>query len=500
MGCIGLTNLDEGEKTPIFKAINENVHSLKDFKIGGGMFIQTINENPFNDYEKTRVIGEGTFGTVYRIIHKQSKLIRAIKVLDMEKMGQAVESQNFLNEINFVKSLDHPNINKIYEIYNHDKKISIVSEICTGGELFDLIKTKNRLKEKEAAQIMKQIFSAISFYQSYGIVHCDIKPENILIESSADLTKGKINCKIIDFGLSHCSSESTSNKSNVTGTISYLAPECFDGHSSCKRDVWAAGAILYNMLEGKLPFRGESNKELIESIKRMKYEFITDVSEPAKDLMKCIFTNHKKRISASDALAHHFIVNNTKNVESRPSMPINKISTAINNMKEFKVDKKLQHIVLGFIVHSMSESDHIKELKDLFMEFDTSGDGRLTIEELTECFAKTMSKEQAQKEVGRIIAYLDTDSSGYIEMQEFVRASADMKVLLTTENLNYVFSIFDKDKNGRISPSEIAEVIAPHAGIEIEVCKQMLEEVELNDAGELTFRKFKEMMLKILEC
>ena len=103
-------------------------------------------------------------------------------------------------EINILKSLDHPNIIKVYEFFKTEKYIYIIDELCTGGELFDKIVDVKYFSESVAKNIMKQLFSAMAYCHEKGIIHRDLKPENILIESSEEKDKDYFHIKIIDFG------------------------------------------------------------------------------------------------------------------------------------------------------------------------------------------------------------------------------------------------------------------------------------------------------------
>ena len=107
------------------------------------------------------------------------------------------EEQSFKYEISILKKLDHPNILKLYEVFEDDKRYYLVTELCKGGELFDEIINKVQFSEKEAATIVQQILQAVAYCHSLGIVHRDLKPENVLIDKELNNT-----LKIIDFGTS----------------------------------------------------------------------------------------------------------------------------------------------------------------------------------------------------------------------------------------------------------------------------------------------------------
>lgn len=509
MGCLSASSTQDsnsGINRTYTLGVGKKQTNESEIKLVNGLFVLTSTENPFDSYQDLKVIGEGSFGKVHKVINKSNSIIRAMKVLDWEKIKDTtnVNSTDLINEIQFVKNLDHPNILKIFEIFDFEGKIYIVSEICTGGELFEYVTKKGRLKENEVSNIMRQIFSAIKFYQNYGIIHSDIKPENVLIESKEDLNNGRVNCKLIDFGLASKMGKQTSIsdsdvKTKVLGTISYMAPEAFEGQVSFKSDIWSAGIILYFLLQGKLPFRGDTNDDVIKAIKKCEFNYLTDISFEAKDLLgKILIKDKSKRISAKEALEHRFI---TKYIyeKSRSSLSKEKVNDILGNLRTYRVDKKLQEIVLGFIVNSISDSKAVRDYRNLFNEFDLNGDGELSYDELEKCLSTIMSSSDAKKEVDRIVKVIDSDKNGFITSSEFIRASIDPKTVLTDENLISVYNIFDKDRSGKISYDEIANVIAKDLKVDSEICKKMIKEVDINGDGELSISEFKKMMRSIFE-
>lgn len=510
MGCIGVLSKVpvEEDKKGLNKTYTLGVEKRPTeesaIKVVEGVFVITSNDDPFDSYDDIKVIGEGSFGVVHKVMSKQNKVIRAMKVLEWDKIRKVNKSKatDLINEVQFVKNLDHPNILKIFELFDYKDKLHIVSEICTGGELFELVTLKGRLKEDVASGIMRQLFSAINFYQSYGIVHSDIKPENILIESKEDLNNGKINCKLIDFGLSSKIGKQTidSGKVKVLGTLSYMAPEAFEGNVSFKSDIWAAGVVMFFLLEGKLPFRGNTNDDVIKAIKKGEYELMTDTSFEAKDLLSKLLEKDKsKRITAKDALGHRFITKYSSMAANRTSLSKSRVSAILGNIHHFKIDQKLQEIVLGFLVNNILDTPEVKELKDLFSQFDVDGDGRLTQEELIKCLSQIMSEDKAKSEVDKIFVVLDRDKSGEIELSEFIRASIDPKILMTDDNLIRVWNVFDKDRSGKISTVEIVQVIAKDLKVDEKLCQDLMKGVDINGDGELSISEFKKMMRGIFE-
>jgi calcium-dependent protein kinase len=173
----------------------------------------------------------------------------------------SAHSKTRLNyEIDILKNLDHPNILRLYEVFEDKKYIYLVTEFCQGGELFDEIIARGKFNERDAAVIIKQLLSAISYCHSKKVSHRDLKPENILIDN-----KETLQIKLIDFGTSQ-RFEDEENMELVLGTAYYIAPEVLKGHYDEKCDIWSIGVILYILLSGEPPFPGSDDKEILKSV------------------------------------------------------------------------------------------------------------------------------------------------------------------------------------------------------------------------------------------
>ena len=213
------------------------------------------------------------------------------------------------NEIAVLKDLDHPNIVKMYEFLEDEKRIYIVTEICKGGELFDEILNRSKFDEADAAIVMKQLLYAINYCHKKKIVHRDLKPENMLLEQDRDLEK----IKIVDFGTSLSFDESR-NLDEKLGTAYYIAPEVIKKKYNQKCDLWSCGVIMYILLSGEPPFNDPraDNEAIMKKVEIGKYDLTSGIwktiSKEAKDLVKKLLTyNPDDRIDAEQAMKHTWI-------------------------------------------------------------------------------------------------------------------------------------------------------------------------------------------------
>lgn len=212
-----------------------------------------------------------------------------------------VEQKQLELEINILREMDHPNIVKLFEFYQDKKNYFIVTEMCTGGELFDQIIKRPYYSERDAAGVMKQVFSAVAYCHGQNIVHRDLKPENLLLESETSGTGAMI--KVIDFGTSQLYDSSKKMKQKF-GTPYYIAPEILKGAYDMKCDLWSCGVILYILISGRPPFDGKNDKQILQEVEKGKADFSgplwQKVSPEALDILKKLLNKDtEKRISAA---------------------------------------------------------------------------------------------------------------------------------------------------------------------------------------------------------
>jgi serine/threonine protein kinase len=255
-------------------------------------------------YKYGRLLGKGAFGKVNLCLHTLTGRLVAIKSINKEKIKSERQKQKIKQETTIMETLSKSkNIVKIFETYETKKHICIVMEYICAGDLLTYIKKRSKLTEPVAKFIFKQIILGIKHIHDNNIIHRDIKLDNILL----DLDN---NIKICDFGVSR--------KINIgeilfeqCGTPAYIAPEILinKGYEGFGVDIWSAGVVLYAMLSGTVPFKGNNLKELHDLIINGKYKEIKGVSKEAEDLIKKILeVDPKIRIKTEEILNHPWLV------------------------------------------------------------------------------------------------------------------------------------------------------------------------------------------------
>ena len=445
-------------------------------------------------YLKIQELGMGAYSKVFRVENKSTNEVFACKELLKSKIK---DQKKFRNEINIMSECDHPNIIKLIEIYEDKLHYELIMEELNGGSLTERLIEKvdddgETFSEREAATIFKQIISAISYCHGKGIVHRDLKMENVIFVD----TKGNLDIKIIDFGLSQYDtfkllslvnliSEETAktvNMNDIVGTPHYIAPEVLKGKYNQKCDIWSAGVILYSMLSGHFPFNGRTNKEIFKSISKKKFEFPEkywkNISNEAKDLISHMLCEEDKRFSADKVLKHPWLNNLSPNVKHQIPKSI------IDDLKNYKNINNFKRFILTCLATRLRDQD-IKNLKNIFIEMDINKDGTLSLQE----FKIALKKIVKENEIKEIFSEVDTNNSNKIEYNEFITALIDKKEYLKEEKLFEIFQTLDKDQDGKINKDEIKTVLKGEDFDENEL-NEFIKKFDLNGDGQINYYEF----------
>jgi len=240
---------------------------------------RTGEEPHIGKYRLLKTIGKGNFAKVKLAKHIPTGKEVAIKIIDKTQLNPG-SLQKLFREVRIMKTLDHPNIVKLFQVIETEKTLYLVMEYASGGEVFDYLVLHGRMKEKEARAKFRQIVSAVQYCHQKKIIHRDLKAENLLLDS-------EMNIKIADFGFSN--EFVIGNKLDTfCGSPPYAAPELFQGkkYDGPEVDVWSLGVILYTLVSGSLPFDGSTLRELRERVLRGKYRIPFYMSTDCENLLK----------------------------------------------------------------------------------------------------------------------------------------------------------------------------------------------------------------------
>jgi calcium-dependent protein kinase len=226
------------------------------------------------DYIFLSAIGSGETGRIWSAEHRKNHLQRAIKqfVVDSTNINES-SGGALLDEISVLRSLNHPHIVRLYEVYHSGCTVSMVMELCTGGRLIDYLLKKKTVSEPLIARIMSQLLSAITYCHSRGVLHKGIEIENILIEKSMSRNLDNIYTKLIDFGCAALENSASQNSQQISTKLCYVAPEGLNGKFGKKSDVWSCGIVMHILLAGTVPFASGDVNVLKRDIKGKAINF-----------------------------------------------------------------------------------------------------------------------------------------------------------------------------------------------------------------------------------
>uniref|UniRef100_A0A8C2ZNS5 Myosin light chain kinase, smooth muscle n=1 Tax=Cyclopterus lumpus TaxID=8103 RepID=A0A8C2ZNS5_CYCLU len=266
-------------------------------------------------YDVEERLGTGKFGQVFKLVEKATKKVWAGKFI---KAYSAKDKDNVRHEIGIMNSLHHPKLVQCIDAFEGKSDIVMVLEMISGGELFERIIDEDfELTEREVIRYMLQIIDGVSFIHKQGIVHLDLKPENIMCVNK---TGGKI--KLIDFGLAR-RLENAGTLKVLFGTPEFVAPEVINYEGiSYPTDMWSIGVICYILLSGLSPFMGDNDNETLSNVTSASWDFEDEAFDEISDTAKDFITNllkkdMKARLTCARCYEHTWLKQDTTTMKAK---------------------------------------------------------------------------------------------------------------------------------------------------------------------------------------
>jgi len=448
----------------------------------------------------------------------------AIKSIRKKKVGKV---DVLKREIDLLTEVDHPNIIKLREVFEDEKYLHLVTELCTGGELFDRIIAKTQsaeghYSEHDAAEIVKSILEAIQYcHDVKHICHRDLKPENFLFASTDEHAP----IKIIDFGLSRhetFGSDNTAQKMKTkVGTPYYVAPEVLKKEYDKSCDMWSIGVISYILLCGYPPFYGDNDTQIFESVKSAKFDFPSPewdaisskvserntASEPwmktrirdttklklthllqAKNFINCLLKKDPNaRLTASQSLENEWFTD--LGVVDKKTLPKLNISNDKNSsFKTFMHMNKLQKAALAHIATHLTHAE-VGTLEEIFRAIDTDGDGTLTISELTNALKNGNFSMDVCAEISDMLEAMKINGEESLNWKDFAAATMDKSLALREDKIRSAFNYFDKGKRGSITVKDLSAVFGNSGQ-----AQEIMKDVDIDGDGTISYEEFHILM------
>lgn len=403
-------------------------------------------------HERAPALGSGTFGEVYAATYHDQRV--AVKEMAISKPSRV---KMFNSEVAFMKRLRHPNILELVDGFQlPEEKYIMITEICSGGELFDAIEKNSHLKISDAQRVLRDVLSAVQYMHDMNVVHRDLKPENILLSVPWISDKAIPPVKVIDLGLA--ADWKGTPLYRRTGTPYYIAPEVLVAKENVRGygkecDLFSVGVILFIMLSGEPPFysnlrdRRANDNEVFWKIINKPPDFndgVWDsVPETTKSFIKrLLIKDPSERPSARAALDDPFL----------EAAYAGDIKVRVTNLRRFVKMSKLKRLIRHEIAASLTIADQ-KRYLDAFGD----KDGRPMSKE--DAQAKLLSYSIKKGNIDKFFNALDQNNNGEWNVAEFIAAVMEKHLYDTFETVRRAFGKLDEDGNGYITWAELKTVV-----------------------------------------
>jgi len=457
---------------------------------------QVKTGNLHSNYEILEELGSGSFGVVNKGKDVRNKVISyatyvAIKTIPKKKIS---DPKKIKEEFNVLRQLDHAHICKAYECYEDRRNIYLVMDICTGGTLLETLCRQSRFSESDAANIMRQILSALAYLHQANFVFRDLKTENIMF--SSPVQSGKVgSIKLIDFGLC-CPFERGTKIAKAAGTPYSVAPELVTAPVQYDQrcDAWSAGVVMYIILSGQYPFRGKTKEELLNRIRRDPVSFKDKcwrkVSKDAKTLLaELLRKKAENRCEVIEALEHPWLKNSCALPEA------NIMEDIVGTMIHFQSLNMLQKAAITALAWRASDED-TQHLRMIFEALDRDGNGHITVPELRSAF------DTAGVHIPDEVSFdsLGTDGNDTIEYTEFLAVALDKRKILKEEVVWEAFKVFDSDGSGSVTKKELCRILTGRTSDKIrqvhgeKAIESFLDSYDTSGDGVVDFDEFMKML------
>jgi len=441
-----------------------------------------------------KVLGTGFNGNVVlaNSVHNPEDRA-AIKSFELHGLD-AEQKHQLENELEIFLSLDHPQIARLMAVYESENTLSLVMEVLEGGELFERVVKNKTFTELDAAVAANEMFRAISYIHTRGVVHRDLKPENFMYsERDGDFLK------LIDFGFSKFYRGVLMQE--ALGTLPYAAPEVLNrnySHGSC--DLWSLGVIVFILLSGHMPFTGKDDSHLVRAIRSGKYRLDQKrwhhISADAKDFVqRLLIVDTAKRLTTEQAFAHPWLKDTAHSRDLTSATTGAHIATGFYN---FAQATRFQRACLHAMAWNMSLEER-REIRDSFIQFVGPKGGQVRLSELqpwlnryfgddSNCKTRAADIMQALQSVHEEEGF--DARIGYCDFLAAMMASSNIDQHSAT--VHNVFRQFDVDGLGYLRKEALQEILGEDYDVE-----GIFAEADLDHDGVISIDDFVEYLRSI---
>lgn len=490
------------------------------------MITDALKDVRVNYHIDPKEVGHGHYGVVRKCMHRETGEWYAIKSIRKSKVSKI---EVLKREIEILKEVKHPHIIELIEVYEDERYLHLITELCTGGELFDRIIAKTQsaeghFSEHDAAVLVRDILDAIRYcHDEKGIVHRDLKPENFLFLTEADDAP----VKIIDFGLSRHDDTDLGIMQTKVGTPYYVAPEVLRREYTKSCDIWSIGVISYILLCGYPPFYGDSDTQIFESVRVGRFDFPSpewdDISESAKDFViemlkknptdRCgkslflavtlvfewksltlFFLSHV-RPTATEALRHKWLREQLGIDESKTSRreSLTHRSVRTGAFTNYLAMKKLKKAALGYIASKLTHEE-VGTLEATFRSMDKKGKGLVSLKELDEAITRGNFSENILEDLRELKTDLAISGEQQLDWRDFVAMTMDRSIALREDNIKMAFEHFGHTDAEYLTIDDLATIFGGKAQ-----AREVMGVLDTDRDGKVSFEDFRHALVESMD-
>lgn len=460
----------------------------------------------FYDLNRDQPLGEGSFAFVFEGRHTGTDQVRAIKAINRKSLRS---SSKYETEIAIHRTVDHPNIARLYESFEDGRSIYLVLEICTGGELFDAVLDQGPFSEAIAASMLRTMLRTVCYLHANHIAHRDLKAENWLLDNEKPLDAVKL--KLIDFGLARELAPDAVAHTKA-GSPYYVAPEVFSGKYGHRADVWSLGVILYMMLSGVPPFTGTKTEDVLQAVRTQRlpmHRMPKSLTANASGLLYLMLEKEpNKRPTAATALANKFLAISDKDKvkfvvdgkglasagSKRATMPF-----GADQLRSYASLDRIEKIALGAIATQVDPHE-VVELELLFNTYDLDFNGVLSAAELAAGLKASGIVMDQMEFAEKVFPGLDMDNSSAIDFSEFIAMGMSYDTYSDESLCKKAFKSLDMHNSGFIESDDL-EILLKVGELDSEQGSAELERVfqrcACDDERQVDFNAFYAMVKAI---
>jgi serine/threonine protein kinase len=476
-------------------------------KVRRDFFLSKSAGKPSDWYKVKKTIGQGSFGIVQLVEDKRaSNRVMVMKTISKTKANLSIDILE--QEIRNLRSLDHPNIIKILDYYDDAHNIYIVMENADGGELLKVVednfKNGRYVNEKWAMEVFRQVLEGITYCHSRGVMHKDLKAENIMLLDSMN-HGGVPHVVLIDFGLAEMFTDFSKRSRVVSGSPMSMAPEVWGSAINknvtigYKCDIYSLGCVIFHVLSGDFPIMAKTN-EPSDWLRKIKlgpnWSLLQHCSSEGIDLVKKMMTiDERLRPTARECLLHPWFRTSFRisQMDKKPLLSSDQVKSLIR----YNTRTSFEKAVLMKIATSSKVSE-LSRVNKIFYALDFESRGFLDRAQCAQAFQQLGMPKEIAEQTARS---LDVDGNNRIEYTELVAGLINFSDDHIDNMLWTVFTSLDRDGNGYLDIGEIKRLLNQGAihniGLEAneEEIEKIIRAIDKDKSGQIKFNEFKQYFL-----